>query len=90
MTNPGDLLWTPSAERKAATHLADFMAWLAERGQGFEDYDALWQWSVTHIEDFWAALWAYFHLERYATASYHQILDSHEMPGARWFAGARL
>lgn len=90
MPNPGDLLWTPSQERKAAAELTGFMGWLAERGQAFQDYDTLWQWSVTNIEDFWAAVWDYFDIGQYATAGYDQVLDTHVMPGAKWFSGARL
>ncbi len=85
----GDLLWTPSAEWIANTNLTAFMGWLArERGKKFADYTALWQWSVTDIEDFWQAIWDYFDVR--SSSPPRCVLESRTMPGARWFPGARL
>ncbi len=79
------VLWRPSDERVQASRLTTFAA-----GQGFSppDYEALWQWSVDHLEDFWAAVWDGFDVR--ASAPYDQVLSTREMPGARWFTGARL
>ena len=57
-------------------------------GTAHTDYDALWSWSVEHIEKFWAALWDFFDVQ--STGSHEQVLTMHEMPAARWFEGARL
>jgi acetoacetyl-CoA synthetase len=66
-----------------------FMRWAGERhGRSFADYDELWRWSVEEIEEFWAGIWEYCGVR--ASRSYVRVLDSHEMPGARWFAGAEL
>ena len=41
-----------------------YMRWLAaERGVEASDYAELWEWSVTELEDFWASIWDYFHVE---------------------------
>src|SRR5205085_1732529 len=40
----GALLWTPGPARLARSHLTRYLAWLAERGRHFEDYEALWRW----------------------------------------------
>lgn len=79
------VLWRPSAERVAASRLTGFAA-----RQGFAppDYEALWQWSVDHLDDFWAAVWDTFDVR--ASAPYAQVLTTRAMPGARWFPGARL
>ena len=38
-----------------------YMRWLAaERGQRFDGYEALWEWSVTELEEFWASIWEFF------------------------------
>jgi len=50
----GTLLWTPSASRVARSHLTRYLRWLAERGRTFDDYEALWRWSVADLETFWA------------------------------------
>ena len=52
------------------------------------DYDALWEWSVTELEDFWASIWDYFDVDR--PAAYRRVLAERVMPGARWFEGAEL
>jgi acetoacetyl-CoA synthetase len=84
----GDLLWTPSPERVAASRLTAFTAWLDERGHHFDSYDALWQWSVTDLDGFWQAIWDYGGIE--ASVPPERVLGSREMPGAQWFPGARL
>jgi acetoacetyl-CoA synthetase len=82
-------LWTPSTLRIEHSRLHDYMHWLQrEKALTFADYHALWQWSVDHLEDFWESVWQYFDIR--STAPYEQVLDAHRMPGANWFAGARL
>jgi len=69
--------------------MAAYMRWLAEKkGLRLDSYQALWQWSVTELEAFWASLWEYFGI--LASTPYRQVLDERKMPGARWFEGARL
>jgi acetoacetyl-CoA synthetase len=71
------------------SELARFMRWAGERhGRSFADYGELWQWSVDRLEDFWADIWEFCGVR--ASKPYERVLGSHEMPGARWFAGAEL
>jgi acetoacetyl-CoA synthetase len=66
-----------------------YMRWLtAERGRPFDDYGALWEWSVTELEDFWASIWDFFEVQ--ASGPYSKVLPERVMPGARWFEGAEL
>ena len=89
MTNGPPPLWLPAADARATTRLGQFMDVAAERtGRRFDDYETLWRWSVEDIEGFWAALWDYFEVR--ASDPYTKVLSSREMPGARWFEGARL
>ncbi|MCX7177380.1 MAG: hypothetical protein NTX56_00985, partial [Proteobacteria bacterium] len=61
MVSEGELLWTPRPEYAASSNVAKYMNWLrAKRGLDFADYSALWQWSRTEIEAFWASIWDYF------------------------------
>jgi acetoacetyl-CoA synthetase len=89
MVAEGELLWTPSPEFAERSNLAHFMKWLsAERRKHFADYESLRKWSVTDIEDFWAAVWKYFEVE--SPTPYKQVLDTRAMPGAKWFEGAQV
>jgi acetoacetyl-CoA synthetase len=83
------LLWTPSADRISCSQLRRYMDWLSrERGRTFEDYDALWRWSVSDLDGYWASLWDYFQIR--ARKPYSKVLAKREMPGAQWFPGAEL
>lgn len=84
-----ELLWQPDQQRIERSRMHHFMQWLEKnKGLSFRDYNALWQWSVDELEDFWAAFWEYFDIRH--SAPYTRILDSYQMPGAKWFEGARL
>jgi acetoacetyl-CoA synthetase len=86
---PGELLWTPGPERVRLANVTALADWLArERGRQFEDYHALWRWSVEDLEGFWQALWDYFGIE--SSAPHTRVLGRRSMPGAEWFPGARL
>ena len=89
MVEEGELLWTPSHEFAEGSNVARFMRWLkATRGLDFKDYGALWQWSVTELEEFWQAIWDYFDIRSTAPAT--GVLSSRQMPGALWFQGTRV
>ena len=75
----GDVLWTPALD--GSTAIERFGA-----AHGFEDYDALWKWSVTDLEGFWAGVWDWFGV----LGRYDRVLSSRDLPGARWFEGATL
>jgi acetoacetyl-CoA synthetase len=85
----GELLWTPSKVRRDRSNLVRFMQWLEEhRGLRFDNYDALWRWSITELESFWQSIWEYFGVQ--ASVPFDRVLGKRSMPGAEWFPGARL
>ncbi len=87
--NEGALLWEPSEDFIKEANITKFLNWLTEeRGLTFNDYNSLWQWSVTDIEDFWQSLWDFFQIK--ASKPYTKILSARKMPGAVWFEGAEL
>jgi acetoacetyl-CoA synthetase len=84
----GQLLWTPTPARVARSHLTHYLHWLEQRGRRFEDYAALWQWSVDDLEGFWGSI-----VEFCGVRFWHaprRVLGRREMPGAKWFPGATL
>jgi acetoacetyl-CoA synthetase len=88
-TLEAQVLWAPSAEMVERSRLTAYEHWLAEeRDLHFEDYHALWRWSVTEIEEFWRTIWDYFQV--ISDAAPTTVLEKRVMPGASWFPGTRL
>ena len=82
-------LWEPQEDDVRCSNLASYMEWLkSDKGLSFEDYNSLWKWSVTEIEDFWQSIWEY--LEIKTSKSYTKVLSERTMPGANWFIGSEL
>ena len=82
------LLWEPSDERVAHATLTRFAGWLSdERGLSFGSYEELWRWSVDSLDEFWAAVVAYFDVR--IEGGDGAVLGDRSMPGAEWFPGAR-
>ena len=87
--DPAMALWEPTDAARERAAMTSFMTWAGAReGRVFADYDELWRWSVEEVEDFWASIWEF--CEARASRPYERVLDSHRMPGTRWFAGAEL
>ncbi len=85
----GTLLWEPGEEVINRANMTKYMQWLAsEKGLTFQDYNGLWQWSVTEIEDFWQSLWDFFEIQ--ASSPFTEVLPDRQMPGTEWFKGAEL
>ena len=85
----GTILWEPGQEIINRANMTTYMQWLAsEKNLSFTDYNTLWQWSVTEIEDFWLSLWQYFDIQ--SSRPFDGVLVERKMPGAEWFKGAEL
>lgn len=81
-------IWTPGPEA-ADSRIMAFARQAGElAGRELSDYQQLWHWSTTELEQFWSLLWTYFDVR--SATPYTQVLSGHEMPGARWFTGATL
>ena len=65
-----------------------YQNWLHEqRGRRFDDYAALWEWSVSDLSGFWQSVWDYFDLR--SPTPHTAALAHNRMPGAQWFPGAQ-
>lgn len=85
----GTVLWTPSEARANASTMAQFERFVAEtRGLSFEDYNAMWRWSVDDLDGFWTAIWEFFDVR--ASVKPEQMLVKRQMPGMEWGKAARL
>ena len=89
MVNDGDIIYQPGPEARENSRIGKYMHWLAaERGLSFDDYTALWEWSVSDIDAFWRSIWDHFGVE--STTPVGDVLGRREMPGAEWFPGTRV
>ncbi|MEK6247738.1 MAG: AMP-binding protein, partial [Planctomycetales bacterium] len=83
-------IWTPTDQQVASANMTRFLRFVEEReATSLDGYHALWQWSVQHSERFWPALWQFCGVLSSQPWS-EVLLDGEQMPGAQWFADARL
>ncbi|MFQ6615280.1 MAG: acetoacetate--CoA ligase [Fidelibacterota bacterium] len=85
-----EILWTPSREQVVRTQMDAFRRFVNKTyDRDLKDYFDLYEWSVSEIPDFWAAVWEFMDIIH--SRSYRQVVDDpSRMPGARWFSGSRL
>ncbi len=89
MSGEPKLLWEPSTERMERATITRYSAWLQRtHGLVFEDYAALWKWSVDDLDAFWSSIVEFFDVRFSVQAD--AVLGRREMPGAEWFPGARV
>jgi acetoacetyl-CoA synthetase len=82
-----EVLWTPTPESIAASRLGQFATWVSGR-RGLEfgsppGYDAIWRWSVDHLDQFWADVAAW--TDVLPGVPEDRVLTRRAMPGAEWF-----
>ena len=83
------LLWNPTESFKKSSHINTYKLWLNKTKQlHFENYEQLWGWSVNEIEDFWVSICDYFNVIFHTP--YSKVISSYNMPGVKWFEGAKL
>ncbi|WP_281993485.1 acetoacetate--CoA ligase [Sulfitobacter geojensis] len=82
-------LWTPTPERYDASTMAQFERFVGDtRGLTFDDYNAMWRWSVDDLEGFWNAIWDFFDVR--ASVRPEKLLVKRQMPDMEWGTGGRL
>jgi acetoacetyl-CoA synthetase len=83
-------LWAPSPQQVESAEVSRFIELLNDRhGLALADYHGLWQWSVDHLDEFWAAVWDFGGVIA-ETRGDTVLADRDKMPGARFFPDARL
>ncbi|KAJ5627936.1 AMP-dependent synthetase/ligase [Penicillium lividum] len=82
-------LWRPSAPEK--TQIYDFMTKVSQKhGLDLNDYNTLWQWSISEPDKFWEDIWHYTGIQ--AHEPYKQVLESDQelFPRPAFFEGSML
>nr|WP_059392510.1 acetoacetate--CoA ligase [Pseudomonas toyotomiensis] len=83
-------LWTPSAERIAASRMDAFRRFINDRhALHLANYPALHAWSVEQREAFWQAIVDFFQIHFHAPAE-RVLREGPAMPDAQWFPGTAL
>lgn len=89
-STPGAPLWEPSEDDLTASRMGRFRVFAQERvGQELPDYDALWEWSTTDLDGFWAALWDFYGVDA-RFGPHGPVLADERMPGSTWFPDVQV
>jgi acetoacetyl-CoA synthetase len=84
-----EILWRPPVDVRERSRVGHYLRWLeATRGKHFRSYGELWRWSVDDLEGFWGSVWDHFEIQ--SETGYERVIGDRQMPGAKWFPGARL
>lgn len=84
-------LWKPDASLRGNANIKKYMDWLfVKKGLYFNNYDELWNWSVTDVETFWESIWTFFNIKK--TEPYRSVLirGKDGFIGSKWFDRATL
>ena len=85
-------LYVPDRRAADQSLMKQYLNWLfVKKGLYFRNYDDLWDWSVTDLEDFWESIWQFFDVQSHTP--YQQVLyrpRAEDMIGTEWFIGATL
>ncbi len=66
-----------------------YQQWLEKhRGLRFDDFEALWRWSIDEPEAFWMSLWEHDAIDSPVPPT--MALADATMPGAKWFPGTQV
>ena len=82
-------LWIPDEQRVESANLTRFMRWLSDTHDlTFDDYAALYRWSVERREDFWSLLWGFCEIKGHKGKVV--VNNPGDMEREQWFPRARL
>ncbi|MFN0056772.1 MAG: acetoacetate--CoA ligase [Planctomycetales bacterium] len=85
-----ELLWQPDPDRIARAKMTRFLTFVRQRCDiSLAGYPELYRWSINHPASFWQAVWEFCEV-RACRQGNEVVVDGDQMPGARWFPGARL
>ncbi len=82
-------LWSPSSLLVEQSNIKRFINWLSSnRSLHFEDYQSLWEWSISNSDQFWESLFSFFTI--IYEGSYSSVTNGKAMPETQWFTGIKL
>ncbi|MGH8958222.1 MAG: acetoacetate--CoA ligase [Acidimicrobiia bacterium] len=82
------VLWNPPDDAWEASRIGQFLRGIERRRDiSFADYEQAWRWSTEHLAELWSEVVDFFSIRMSEST---KVLDSEEMPGAKWFADSQL
>jgi acetoacetyl-CoA synthetase len=85
-----ELLWKPAKERIKNTNLYRYIEMLDQKyGLQFNTYEALYDWSIKDLSQFWATVWEFAGI-KYSKPYNSVLTNKDDMFHAKWFEGAQL
>ncbi|MBE0551976.1 MAG: acetoacetate--CoA ligase [Ignavibacterium sp.] len=82
-------IWFPSGERIKGSNLQQYFTFLKSHfSKDFNNYNELYNWSITQIEEFWRSIWEFSEIIH--SKPYDTIISERTQPGAKWFTGSEL
>ncbi|MCK5781113.1 MAG: acetoacetate--CoA ligase [Flavobacteriales bacterium] len=87
--NDQKLHWSPSAKVVSESNIQDYLIWLEQDYKYFfEDYNELWEWSVSANDEFWESIMEYYRVLFHG--KYKNVTSEDQMPFVSWFDGIKL
>ena len=84
-----DPIWSPGPVRRQTANIRRFLELArTELDPGIHEYQDLHRYSIENPTEFWRAVWEFCEIVGYA--GNEVVIDADQMPGAKWFPGARL
>lgn len=88
-TSETQALWVPEQREGRRARILEFSSFVQRaHGINVDDYSKLWDWSVSHDKDFWAAIWDSFGVGKRREGE--PVRDEAPMPHTTWFQGAHV
>ncbi|MEA3286124.1 MAG: acetoacetate--CoA ligase, partial [Candidatus Marinimicrobia bacterium] len=84
------VMWKPNKQQVTEAQMTHFRKQINNKyALDLQNYDALYQWSISHAADFWSEMWKFGEIVSHT--DFTSVVDDLTlMPGAKWFQGANL
>ena len=84
-------LWEATEDQKKSSHIFHFMQWLGtEKNIHIDNYEKLYQWSISHAEDFWRTFVEFADVFSFPPQKKVRSNWKHDFVGVKWFDGVEV
>ena len=91
MASTPPIVWEATDQQKKSSHIHRFMEWLKVRHSfKFDDYAQLYQWSISHTDEFWRRFVEYADIFPFSDDQVVCSKWENDFIGVKWFEGVEL